>query len=284
MTGTIGQLLTWATGELSDSESARLDAELLLSYALRKDRSYLFTWPERIPSQEQTVQFSALIKKRQVGEPVAYLMGEQGFWTLNLSVTPATLIPRPETELLVELALAKAQLTNADAKPLTVLDLGTGSGAIALALAAEQPSWQITATDYSQAALAVASQNALRNGLKNVTFLHSDWFTNIQVPQKFDLIVSNPPYIDEHDEHLSQGDVRFEPSSALVAANCGRSDIENIARNATEFLKPNGRLLFEHGYNQGPWAVALLNELGYSNVQCNQDFGGRDRVTQGQWQ
>ena len=225
-----------------------------------------------------------LLNRRVDGEPVAYLIGEQGFWTLNLKVTPATLIPRPETELLVESVLANAQATHAQVADLKLLDLGTGSGAIALALASEQPGWQVTAVDYSQEALVVAQDNGRNHKLSNVNFLRSDWFSALAVSQKFDVIVSNPPYIDERDPHLSQGDVRFEPSTALVAPNNGLADIETIARSAPKFLNANGWLLFEHGYDQGDAAVSLLQQLGFRNVRCVQDFGGRDRVTQGQWQ
>lgn len=284
MTSTIAQMLVWAEAELAAVDSPKLDAELLLAKALEQSRTYLFTWPERSLTAAQLTQFKNWVAQRKQGTPVAYLLEEQGFWSLNLTVTPATLIPRPETELLVELVLSLVQDNNNNLPHnAQVLDLGTGSGAIALALAKEQPQWHVTAVDNSPDALAVAKQNARQNKINSVNFLHSDWFSRIESSRRFDLIVSNPPYIAEGDYHLSDGDVRFEPSAALVAKADGLADIQIIAEHAKTFLNPGGWLLFEHGYNQGPAAVNLLAQLGYQQVCCHKDFGGRNRVCQGQW-
>ncbi|MBV1786791.1 peptide chain release factor N(5)-glutamine methyltransferase [Marinobacterium sp. D7] len=257
-----------------DSDSARLDAELLLCHVLEKTRSYLFTWPERELDPDQQAQYLALLERRIAGEPVAHLTGLREFWTLSLEVTPDTLIPRPDTETLVEAALAR--LSDG---PYRVADLGTGTGAIALALASERPHWQVVATDRIAAAAALAERNRDRLGLHNVDVLTGSWCEPLS--GRFDMILSNPPYIDETDPHLAQGDVRFEPRSALVAAASGLADIRQIAEQARAYLKPCGWLLFEHGYDQGQPVRALLNGLGYAEVATLSDLGGHERVTLG---
>lgn len=277
-TSSIAELLVWASSQFVDSDSPRLDAELLLAFALKKDRTYLFTWPEKTLSGDQFLCFQESVTRRIQGEPVAYLMGEQGFWSLTLNVNPSTLIPRPETELLVEIALEKVSSTDAN-----VLDLGTGTGAIALALASEHPAWSVTGVDFSSEAVTLAQENKTRCGLTNAEFLQSNWFDSLDDHRRFDLIVSNPPYIDPEDIHLSQGDVRFEPKSALISQQKGLADIVTIATNAREFLAPGGWLMFEHGYDQGNDCLQLLQTLGYQQVETRQDLGDRDRVTLGRF-
>lgn len=258
------------------SDSSRLDAELLLCHVLQQPRSYLFTWSDRELSPEQVDTYEALLQRRLQGEPVAHLIGSQAFWTLDLEVTPDTLIPRPETETLVEVALDKLP-----DGPYRVADLGTGTGAIALSLASERRRWQVVGCDRVDAAVQLAERNRQRLEISNAEFVQGSWFEPLQ--GGFDMIVSNPPYIDPEDPHLLQGDVRFEPLSALIADNQGMADIEQIARTARTYLNPNGWLLFEHGYDQGPVSRELLQQLGYTNVETIQDLGARDRVTLGCW-
>lgn len=258
------------------SDSPQLDAELLLAHVLNKSRSYLLAWPDKALTDEQQAQYESLLERRIKGEPVAHLIGTQGFWTLELEVTPDTLIPRPDTETLVETALDK--LSDG---PYRVADLGTGTGAIALALASERIHWQVTGSDRIEAAAVLAERNRERLGIRNANFVVGSWFEPLQ--GTFDMIVSNPPYIDPDDPHLQQGDVRFEPLSALIADNRGMADIEIIACEAREYLKLGGWLLFEHGYDQGPPSRELLQQLGYTNVETIQDLGARDRVTLGCW-
>lgn len=265
------------TERLADvSDSARLDLELLLCDVLQQSRSYLFTWPERELTTHQQSQFEAAVARREKGEPVAHITGRQAFWTLDLEVTPDTLIPRPDTETLVEQALAL--LDDGDRR---VADLGTGTGAIALALASERPGWQVTGCDRVAGAVALAQRNAQRLDIGNVDFVEGSWLEPLQ--GMFDMIVSNPPYIDPDDEHLVQGDVRFEPRSALTADEQGMADIRHIATQARGYLKPSGWLLFEHGYDQGARARSLLQALGYTQISTVQDLGARDRVTLGCW-
>ncbi|MHB1057739.1 MAG: peptide chain release factor N(5)-glutamine methyltransferase [Rhodanobacter sp.] len=254
----------------------RADAELLLLHVLQQQRSWLFTHAGDMLDTDVQTAFDALVARRETGEPVAYLTGRRGFWTLDLEVTPATLIPRPETELLVELALQRLPPTAG----CSVLDLGTGSGAIALAIARERPLARVIATDASAAALAVAQRNAQRHGLANVAFVHGDWLTPL-AGRHFDLIVSNPPYIEAADPHLQQGDLRHEPASALASGDDGLDDIRRIVRDTRAHLQPDAWLLFEHGWNQGPAARALLAEAGYAEVFTAQDLELRDRVSGG---
>ncbi|CAH0534017.1 Release factor glutamine methyltransferase [Vibrio stylophorae] len=261
-----------------ESESAKLDAALLLCFVLDKPRSYLFTWPDAQLSEVQWQQYQNLISRRQQGEPVAYLIGEREFWSLPLSVSPDTLIPRPDTERLVEVAL---ELLPASAA--SILDLGTGTGAIALALASERRDCAVTGVDRIEGAVQLAQCNGQKLNLPQVRFVQSNWFDAL-AGQRFDLIVSNPPYIDDADPHLEQGDVRFEPRSALVAGDHGLSDIDWISTHAIDHLQSGGWLAFEHGYDQGLAVRQLLQQKGYCQVRTEQDYGGRDRVTLGQWQ
>ncbi|WML91118.1 peptide chain release factor N(5)-glutamine methyltransferase [Thiothrix lacustris] len=258
------------------SESARADAEILLAHCLQKSRTYLFAYPETAVDSLTEASFRELLAERLRGVPIAHLTGQREFWTLNLKVTPDTLIPRPETELLVETAL---ELGNSSRH---ILDLGTGTGAIALAIASERPDVQVTACDFSAAALAVAQENAQVNSIHNVHFIQSDWFSALPA-QRFDMIVSNPPYIEADDPHLAQGDVRFEPLTALASGQDGLDDIRHLIQTAPQWLVNGGWLLLEHGYNQGKAVTALLQTTGFQQVHCLPDLAGNDRVSLGQW-
>ena len=260
------------------SDSPRLDAELLLCRVLGQGRSYLFTWPERPLTAAQSAAFEGLVERRAGGEPVAHILGERGFWTLDLKVTPDTLIPRPETELLVEAALARIP---ADAA-WQVADLGTGSGAIALAIAAERPNSHLCAVERSAAALAVARENAETQGLDNIEFLQGDWFVPLQ-GRRFDMIVSNPPYIPHEDPHLVQGDVRFEPLTALASGEDGLEDIRHIVATAPDCLALSGWLLLEHGYDQGEAVLTLFHQAGYQAAEDLHDLHGHGRVAVARW-
>lgn len=270
---TIENLLNSA--ELPDSPSPRLDAEWLLAAALGKPASYLRTWPEREVPAEVAVRFATDLARRRAGEPVAYILGRQGFWSLDLEVAPATLIPRPDTELLVETALALLP-----AIPAAVLDLGTGTGAIALALAAERPAWRLTGVDRLLEAVELAERNRRRLGLGNVDFLQSDWFSALD-GRRFDLIASNPPYIAADDPHLVRGDLRFEPASALVAGADGLDDLRRIVAAAPDHLAANGWLLLEHGFEQAGAVRALLAAGGFVEVHSRRDLGGHERISLG---
>lgn len=266
-----------ARAELPGSDTAALDAELLLAHVLGKPRTYLKTWPERELDSAQLQAFEALMARRRVGEPVAYLLGQQGFWNLDLKVSPATLIPRPDTERLVEVALQLALPDKA-----RVLDLGTGTGAIALALAVERSGWRVTGCDLQPEAVELAERNRQLNGIGNADFLRSDWFAGL-AGQRFDLIVSNPPYIASDDPHLGQGDVRFEPASALVSGDDGLTDLRHIIEQAPNHLQPGGWLLLEHGWEQGGAVRELLSSRGFGAVTTWQDLAGHERISGGQW-
>jgi release factor glutamine methyltransferase len=266
------RLLAEAAARLGD----RAEAGILLAHALGRPRSWLFAHADDPVDAAGAAAFAALVERRAAGEPVAYLVGRRGFWTLDLEVTPATLIPRPETELLVELALARLPRNGAP----RVADLGTGSGAIALAIARECAHAQVLATDASEAALAVARRNAETNGIRNLAFARSDWFAAL-AEQRFDLVVSNPPYIAAADPHLAQGDLRYEPASALASGSDGLDDIRRIVAGAQEHLTQGGWLLFEHGWDQGSAVRGLLEAAGYGEVFTAQDLERRDRVSGG---
>ena len=261
----------------SSSESAKLDAQVLLLHILQKPRSYLFTWPEHALSNEQQSQFNVFLQRRLKGEPVAHITGLREFWSLSLEVNATTLIPRPDTETLVECALNLAMLDTAE-----VLDLGTGTGAIALALGSEMPSWQIVAVDRVTEAVALANKNKQRLGINNVHVKQSNWFSALQ-GERFNLIVTNPPYIEQDDIHLNQGDVRFEPLSALVADDAGMSDIKQIITQSRDYLLSSGYLLIEHGFEQAEAVRHLFKEMAFINIKTVKDFGNNDRVTLAQW-
>lgn len=257
------------------SETPKLDAELLLAHVLQVNRSYLYTWPEKIPTSPQQAEFQALVNKRREGTPIAYLLGQQEFWSLTLRVNEHTLIPRPETELLIELALAKLAACKQHAK---IADLGTGSGAIALAIAKERSSDVVYATDQSKEAISIAEYNAHQLALSNITFLQGEWCKALD-SHDFDMIVSNPPYIAEKDPHLNQGDLRYEPTAALVSGEDGLADIRIIITQAREYLKPGGWLMLEHGYDQAEKIAKLMQSQGYEDISSHKDLTGHLRVT-----
>ena len=274
---TLREWLMIATRQLSDvSESPRLDAELLLAATLNQPRSYLHAWPERMLEPDAAHHLAAWMARRCGGEPVAYILGQREFWSLELEVSSETLIPRPETELLVELALARI---DPDA-PARIADLGTGSGAIALALASERPAAAVVATDVDKATLAVAVRNAAAHGLDNVWFRRGDW-TAALGGERFDLIASNPPYVAAGDPHLARGDLRHEPPRALSSGADGLDAIRAIVAAAPRHLVPGGWLLLEHGLEQGAAIRALLEQAGFVEIETARDLEHRDRVTLG---
>ena len=260
-----------------EDEIAR-DAPLILAHVLNRPLAWIYTWPEHELGKHQIARYRELLQRRRAGEPLAYLTGEKEFWSLPLKVTPATLIPRPETELLVELAL---EFGDSTAPVPRVLDLGTGSGAIALALAHERPGWRITATDVSREALAVAEENARRLGLQGVRFLAGHWFDALAAGERFHLIASNPPYVAEGDPHLLESGLPHEPGSALIAGPEGLDDLRRIISGAPCHLEPGGWLLVEHGADQGRAVRELFRKSGFHEVVTRKDLGGRDRVTLG---
>ena len=271
----IDDALTWAEYTLVNSDSALLDAQVLLAFVLGKETIYLMTWPERALSTQQKLQFETLIEKRANGHPVAHLTGEREFWSLSLKVNNTTLIPRPDTEVIVEQVLNEINLNALSCT--TILDLGTGTGAVILALASELPNANCVGVDYSEQAIQLATENRDNLGFNNVTMIQSNWFEN--VAGKYDVIVSNPPYIDENDQHLKQGDVRFEPLSALVAKEHGLSDIRHISTQAKMYLSTGGCLLFEHGFDQALVVQDILKEKGYVDIKTVQNYASNDRVT-----
>ena len=260
----------------TSSDSPAVDIELLLCHVLQKPRTYLFTWPERALSDVELQAFEQALSRRIQGEPVAHIIGMRGFWSFDLEVSTQTLIPRADTEVLVEKALELCPQANA-----RVADLGAGTGAIAPALASEKPQWQVVASDFIVEAVALAERNRARLQIGNVSFVQGSWFEPHS--GRYDLIVSNPPYIDPDDQHLSQGDLRFEPLTALTAENQGLADIEWIIAQAPAYLKPQGLLMFEHGYDQGESCRQLLQAAGFVAVATAKDYGHNDRISYGYW-
>jgi release factor glutamine methyltransferase len=256
------------------SDTAGLDAEVLLMHVLSCDRAHLRAWPEKPLTPAQASDYEALIERRLEGWPIAYLTGEREFWSRSFKVAPGVLIPRPETELLIELTLAAIP---AD-QPAALLDLGTGTGIIAITLAVERPRAQVMAVDISAEALAIARTNAERLGARNLRLLQGDWLTPLPPDERYDLIVSNPPYIADIDPHLQQGDLRYEPPQALACGRDGLSALHRIIEQARSFLKPGGALLLEHGYDQADAVAALLREHGYGKIDHHGDLQGHRRA------
>lgn len=269
------QWLREAVSQLQASESPRRDAEILLGFVTSKARTFILAFGETPLTDEQQEQLAGLLARRVRGEPVAHLIGEREFWSLPLFVSPATLIPRPDTECLVEQALARLP-----AAPCRILDLGTGTGAIALALASERPDCRVTAVDLIPDAVALAQRNADHLGIRNIEIVQSRWFSALE-GQQFSLIVSNPPYIDAQDPHLAQGDVRFEPLSALVAADNGLADLHTLIKDAPRYLLPQGWLLLEHGWQQGAAVREIFARYGWQQVETCRDYGDNERLTLG---
>ncbi|WP_458119261.1 peptide chain release factor N(5)-glutamine methyltransferase [Mannheimia haemolytica] len=259
--------------------NAKFDANLLLQAVTKRSKSAIFAFSETVLSERELVELAEKLARRAKGEPMAYILGYREFWSLSLKVSPATLIPRPDTERLVELALEYAYKRLENQKMLQILDLGTGTGAIALALASELgEKAQIIGVDFQNEAVQLAEENRQHLGFNQVSFLQSDWFSSL-TNQQFDLIVSNPPYIDEADENLTVGDVRFEPLTALVADNKGLSDLQKIIENAPLYLKPQGALILEHGWQQGNAVRDLFDLNLWEQLETAQDYAGNDRVT-----
>lgn len=278
MSHSIASVLAAASIQLSAvTDVPQLEADVLLGHVLKVSRTYLHTWPEKILESAQYKIFLDLIERRKLGEPIAYLTGHREFWSLDLRVAPCVLIPRPETELLVELVLKNINKEHA-----VIADLGTGSGAIALALAHERPNWKIIATDMSLEALEIAQLNAAQHRLTNIEFHQGKWCDAL--PQmKFDAIVSNPPYIASNDPHLQQGDLRFEPRSALVADGEGLQDIAEIILTAKNYLQRGGILFLEHGFQQSENILSIFKKAGYTFAKTHQDLADLDRVTIATW-
>lgn len=270
---TIGKLLRSAKGMIDHT-----DAHWLLQSVLNSNAAFLIAHAEQPLDAELVDHFQQLLARRVAGEPVAYLTGERGFYDLVFEVTPDVLIPRPETELLVELALSKIS----SIRQCRILDLGTGSGAIAVTLAKYRPDSCVTAVDLSTGALAVAKKNAKKHDVRNINFIEANWFSGVS-GEKFDVIVANPPYIAEGDSHLQEGDLRFEPLGALVAQNNGLSCITSIIAQASGYLEPSGWLMLEHGYDQADACRELLEKAGFTHLFTRPDLAGVDRVTGGRY-
>ncbi|HFK4758833.1 TPA: peptide chain release factor N(5)-glutamine methyltransferase [Citrobacter farmeri] len=264
-----------AISQLQESESPRRDAEILLEFVTGKGRTYLLAFGETPLTDVQQAQLATLLARRQRGEPIAHLTGVREFWSLPLFVSPATLIPRPDTECLVEQALARLP-----SGPCRILDLGTGTGAIALALASERPDCEVTAVDRMPDAVELAQRNAAHLAINNIHIQQSDWFSALP-DRPFTMIVSNPPYIDEQDPHLTQGDVRFEPLTALVAGDSGIADIVHIIEQSRARLEAGGFLLLEHGWQQGAAVRDAFIRAGYQAVETCRDYGDNERITLG---
>jgi len=277
----IDEALSWATKQLEGGESPSVDAKVILANILEKSQAFLFTWPDKTLDPLQINQFKDAIARRRQGEPVAYILGKRDFWTLSLFTSSHTLIPRPDTEVLVEQVLNWANEN--EHKNLAICDLGTGTGAIALALASELPQASVTGVDFQTEAVKLATRNALANRISNARFLQSDWFHSLK-DHTFDIIVSNPPYIEETSPYLNEGDVRFEPKTALTSGLDGLNDIKHIINAAPQFLNKGALLAFEHGFNQGDAVRNLLLASGFTAVKTVRDYGDNDRVTVGLWE
>ncbi len=273
----IKQALQQAGKNLAESSpSAKLDAQVLLSHTLQCNSAHLLAWPEKDLSGAQQINYLELIQQRQQGVPVAHLTGQREFWSLTFAVNNSTLIPRPETETLIEFILEEF----ADKKNLKLLDMGTGTGAIAISIATEKPDWEIIASEQSTDALKLAQQNSKHHQTSNISFVQSNWFDNIK-HRDFDIIVSNPPYIANNDPHLLVGDVRFEPQTALSAGQTGMDDINHICQHAGQYMKKNAWLIIEHGYNQKQPVSSCFIENGFTHIKQKQDLAGHIRMTAG---
>lgn len=271
------QWLHWASSQLKNSDFSRREAEIILEKVINKTRVQLLTYGNTLLNQYTIITLKSLIARRIKGEPIAYLIGEQEFWSLKLKISPGLFIPRTDTECLVEHTLNLLSVPRC-AK---VLDLGTGIGTIALALASERPYWNITGTDIQIKALHFACQNKKFFNFKNVKFTYSYWFRYLK-NKKFNLIVSNPPYIDAHDSYLLKKNMMFEPKTALISNNAGLSDLTIICQNSIKYLYPNGWLILEHGWTQGKYMRQLFHKLGFINIYTIHDHHNCERVTYGQ--
>ena len=273
----INHILISATQQLhAISETALLDAQVLLAHALHVNQAYLYTWPNKTVSEEQYQQFQSMLNRRLTSEPIAYIIGQKEFWSLPFIVNSSTLIPRSETELIVEFCVN----TFTSDQALKLLDLGTGCGAIAIAIASMRPNWQIVATDISNDALTTAQKNAENLQINTVQFIQSHWFKQVPLAQ-FDIIISNPPYIAKDDSHLNSPELAYEPMQALVSDDQGMSDLSHIIRHAQRYLASNGYLILEHGYNQSDAVSQLMSANGYTHIINQADLSGIQRVTAG---
>ncbi len=270
----ISAALQAAVQNLHQQDQSRLDAEVLLAHVLQKPRSYLHAWPEADLDGDQAVRYAELIRRRVEGHPIAYLTGHREFWSLDFEVSPATLIPRPETELLVEQALT---LLPGD-EALAIADLGTGSGAIAIALAHQCPRWHLFAVDQSTDCLKIAQRNAARHAAANVSLINADWCAAF-APASLDAVIANPPYVPNRDPHLKRGDLRFEPISALAAGPDGLDDLSVIIMQSSRILKNGGLVLLEHAPEQTATLHKLLNRNAFSGIHTLPDLAGVERVT-----
>ncbi len=271
----IREALAQGTRRLSESESPYIDSQYLLCYVLACNTTHLLAWPEKALTTQQQADYTNLLEQRRQGHPIAHLTGQRGFWSLDIQVNADTLIPRPDTEIIVSAALDKIQ------PQMTIADLGTGSGAIGLALASERADIHVVAMDYAGGALMMACQNAKHCHISNIAFWQGDWLAAI-ADNTLDMIVSNPPYIAESDPHLQQGDVRFEPRTALISGQDGLADIREIIEQAKRCLKPNCWLFIEHGYEQAQAVATLFRQATFEHVSGVKDYGGNDRITMGQ--
>lgn len=273
----IAELLQWGIQQLPGNNDAALEASILLAFVMGCSRVTLMTWPEKFPDPpSKQSEYEALIQRRAQGEPIAYLIGKKSFWHWDFMVTPDTLIPRPETELLIEQVLAHLPPNEA----LQVVDVGTGSGIIACTLAKERPHWQVLGMDLSQEALAIARLNGTQLQIPNVQWQRAHWCEGLPLHSQ-DALVSNPPYIAQHDPHLTQGDLRFEPNSALVAGPSGLEAYEALIPLAKTVLKPGGLIALEHGYDQALAIQGLLKTHGFTRIESFLDLAQHPRVTLG---